>query len=176
MRIPSLSSLGLVLSLAPLIACSGSLDDGDDGAAHPGIVAKIEDMPSVAVDDELGTEVRVFVELVHYGGPDAETLEVVSASLKLDLEHYADIPLAIPLDHPQFPGVADGESYSFSLRGTIPDNHEDWGLCTDPQAEQADGQRVSLDLLLRVTPGANDEADEFEFESLAVTFNCTFTG
>ncbi|MFO7567198.1 MAG: hypothetical protein R6X02_31425, partial [Enhygromyxa sp.] len=64
--------------------------------------------------------------------------------------------------------------FSFELRGHIPDNHDDWGLCIGD--EEAEGQRVSLDLLLRVTPGANDEADEFEFESLAVSFGCSHTG
>ncbi|MFO7566561.1 MAG: hypothetical protein R6X02_28215, partial [Enhygromyxa sp.] len=173
MRTPRLALLGFVISL-PLAACGDSIsDNGDDGAAHIGVVTKIEQMPQVMIDDEQGTNVRVFVDMEHYGGPDAETLEVVSASLKLDLEHYAELELAIPADHTPFPGLADGEQFSFELRGHIPDNHDDWGLCIGD--EEAEGQRVSLDLLLRVTPGANDEADEFEFESLAVSFGCSHT-
>lgn len=175
MRFPLLALLGFVTSL-PLTACGDSIPDGDDGAAHIGVITKIEQMPEVTIDDELGTEVRVFVDMEHYGGPDAESLEIVSAALKLDLEHYADLELSIPDDHPQFPGLADGDQFGFQLRGRIADNHQDWGLCADPQGEDADELRVSLDLLLRVTPGANDEADEFEFESLAVALHCSHTG
>lgn len=173
MRSPLLALLACALFL-PLAACGSSTDD-DGGAAHIGVVTEINQMPEVTIDDELGTSVRVFVDMEHMGGPDAETLEVVSASLGLDLEHYADIELAIPEDHPQFAGLADGEELSFELRGSIPDNSDDWGLCADGQAEDADELRVTLNLLLRVTPGANDDADELEFESLAVTLHCTFT-
>lgn len=172
MRFPRLALLPCVLALLP--ACGDM--NGTDGAAHIGIVAEIEQMPDVTIDDENGTEVRVFVNFDHMGGPDAETFEVVSASLGLDLEHYADIDLAIPTDHAQFSGLADGDEFGFELRGTMPDNHDDWGLCADPQAEEADGQRLTLDLLIRVTPGANDDADEYAFESLAVTLHCSYTG
>jgi hypothetical protein len=114
--------------------------------------------------------------MTHFGGPDAETLEIVSASLTLDLEHYADIELAIPADHPQFTGLPDGDSFDFQLSGYIPDNHDDWGLCGDVQAEDEDELRVGLSLVLRVTPGANDDADEFEFEAMAVELGCSHTG
>jgi hypothetical protein len=157
-----------------LLACSSS--DTNDGAANAGVMAELDPMPEVTIDDELGTEVRIFVDMEHFGGPDAETLEVVSASLGLDLAHYADLELAIPDDHPQFSGLADGEQFNFELRGSIPDNHDDWGLCADPQSDHADELRVTVNLVLRVTPGANDDADEFEFESRAVTLHCSFTG
>ncbi|NJK32516.1 MAG: hypothetical protein HC927_08955 [Deltaproteobacteria bacterium] len=173
MRTPWLALLPCALAL-PLAAC-GSLGVEDD-AAQIGVVAELESQPDVTIDDEGGTSVRVFVNLDHMGGPTAETLEVVSASLRLDLEHYADIELAIPTDHPPFAGLSAGESLDFELRGTIPDNHDDWGLCSDPQSEEADGDRVSLDLVLRVTPGANDDADEFDLGPTAVVLHCSHTG
>ena len=40
----------------------------------------------------------------------------------------------------------------------------------------ADGNRLTLDLTLRVTPGANDDEDEYAFESYAVELNCSYTG
>jgi hypothetical protein len=169
MRTPLLTLLGCVIALA---ACSG---DSDDVAAHPGVEAQLEQMPQVTIDDELGTDVRVFVDMAHYGGPDAEQLEIVSASLGLDLEHYADLELSIPADHPQFTGIADGQEFNFELRGSIPNNHDDWGLCADAQAEDDDELRVTVNLVLRVTPGANDDIDEFEFESQAVELHCSFT-
>jgi hypothetical protein len=172
MRFPLLAFLGCVISLS---ACATS-PDMDEGAAHAGVDLDIEQMPQVTIDDEFGTEVRVFIDLAHYGGPDAENLEVVSASLGLDLEHYADIELAIPEDHPQFPGLADGEEFSFELRGSIPDSHDDWGLCADAQAEDADELRVTVNFVLRVTPGANDDEDEYEYESMAVALGCSYTG
>jgi hypothetical protein len=171
MRSTLLALLGCVISLA---ACASSTD-GDD-AAHAGVMAELNQMPEVTIDDENGTEVRVFVDMTHYGGPDAESLEIVSASLGLDLEHYADIELSIPADHPQFAGLADGEEFNFELRGSIPDTHDDWGLCADAQAEDANELRVTVNLLFLVTPGANDEEDEFEFESRAVELHCSFTG
>lgn len=171
-----LLSLPGLLTVALLMGCASS-SDPDGGAAHPGVFAELETAPMIMIDDELGTDVRVFVHFDHHGGPDAETLEVVSASLRLDLEHYADLELAIPDDHPPFAGVADGESLDFELRGTLPDSHDDWGLCLDGgQAAEADGQRLSLDLVLRVTPGANSDENEFEFESQAVSLGCSFTG
>lgn len=173
MRFPLLASLGCVISLS---ACASLDPDMDDGAAHPGVITQLEQMPDVTIDDELGTDVRVFVDMTHYGGPDAENLEIVSASLRLDLEHYADIELAIPADHPQFTGLADGEELSFELRGSIPDNHDEWGLCADVENVDDDELRVSLSLVLRVTPGANDDEDEFEFESQAVALHCSHTG
>ena len=72
-------------------------------------------------------------------------------------------------------GIADGEAFDFELRGSIPDSHEDWGLCADAQSEDADEQRVTVNLVLRVTPGANDDEDELEFESRAVVLHCSFT-
>ena len=167
------------LACLSLSACGSAPADGGGetgGAAHLGIVAEIDTMPDVTIDDEFGTDVRVSLHLAHMGGPAADTLEVVSASLGLDLEPYADIELAIPDDHPPFAGLADGESVDLSLRGSIPDNHDDWGLCAGGGTEEADGPRVSLDLALRVAPGANDEEDEFIFESMAVAFHCSFTG
>ena len=172
MRFPLPTLLTCVIALS---ACSSS-GDTDDGAAHAGVDVDIEQMPEVMIDDEFGTEVRVFLDMAHYGGPDAENLEVLSASLRLDLEHYADIELAIPEDHPPFSGLADGEELSLELRGTIPDGHEDWGLCGDPQAEEDDGLRVSLDLVFHLTPGANDSEDEFEYEAMAVELHCSHTG
>ncbi|KIG12923.1 hypothetical protein DB30_00879 [Enhygromyxa salina] len=151
-----------------------STDDGS--AAHAGVFAEITDMPDVGIDDEQGTSVSVRVNLTHMGGPAAETIEVVSASLGLDLEPYADIELAVPADFPPFEGLADGDTHELVLRGSIPDNHDDWGLCGDPQQEAADAQRVTLDLVLLVKPGANDDEDELVFESQAVQMNCTFTG
>jgi hypothetical protein len=176
MRSPLLALL--CCALAPIAACGPSTSDGDEldegGAAHGGVMVHVEP-PEVMIDDEFGTDVRVSVRLVHHGGPEAETLEVVSARLRLDLEPYADIVLAIPSDHPPFAGLAEGEEFNTSLRGSIPDNHDDWGLCDDPQGD--DSQRVALDLLLRVTPGANgDEDDTFDLESLAVTVHCSHTG
>jgi hypothetical protein len=172
MRFPSLVLLTCVISLS---ACASLSDDSDGGAAHIGVMAELVQMPEVTIDDELGTQVRVFIDMKHFGGPDAEQLEVISASLRLDLEHYADIELAIPDDHPQFPGLADGEELSLELRGSIPDNHDDWGLCGDPQATDDDELRVGLSLVFHLTPGANDSEDEFEWESQAVTLHCTHT-
>jgi hypothetical protein len=176
------SVLGMICSLA-ITGCGGYLDDeleagegGDEAAAHMGVDVAITSPPSVSIDDEFGTEVRVFVELTHRGGPDAETFEFVSASLGLDLEPHADITLAIPTDHAPFAGLADGETDLLELRGSIPDNHTDWGLCSDPQGEAVDGARVTLDLEIHISPGANDELDAFVFESLAVELHCTHTG
>lgn len=172
MRTPLLALL--CCCALPLTACG--VIDLDDGAAHIGVVAKLETMPTVAIDDELGTDVRVFIKLTHMGGPDAENLEVVSASLRLDLEPYADLELAIPADHPPFGGLVDGAELELELRGSIPDSHDDWGLCGDPETEEADSDRVSIDLVLRTTPGANDGEDLQTFESQAVQVNCTHTG
>jgi len=174
MRFSKLALLGFVISL-PLLGCSDLMDDG--GAAHAGVMAKMLQMPEVTIDDEFGTDVRVSFDLVHYGGPDAETFEVVSASLRLDDQHYADIELAIPEDHPQFTGLADGEELHVQLRGSIPDNHDDWGLCADPQSEDQDELRVALALVMRVTPAANGgEHELFEYEALAVELHCSHTG
>lgn len=176
MAFPPLGWLPCAFALPLLVLTSACADSSDDGgAAHIGVVTQIDSMPDVTIDDENGTEVRVFVDMRHMGGPTAATFEVVSASLGLDLDHYADIDLAIPMDHPQWDSLADGEEFAFELRGSVPDNHSDWGLCLDPQAEAADGQRVTVNLVLRVTPGANDDADEFEFESLAVSLHCSYT-
>jgi hypothetical protein len=176
MTSPRLLSLPGFLTVALLLGCASSTDP-DGGAAHSGVFAELETVPMIMIDDELGTDVRVFVHFEHQGGPDAETLEVVSASLRLDLEPYADLELAIPADHPPFPGLVDGESLDFELRGALPDSHDDWGLCLDGgQAAEADGQRVSLDLVLRVKPGANSDQNEFEFESQSVSLGCSFTG
>lgn len=174
MRSPALV-LASLLTL-PLAACVGSYDDTGDDAAEVGIIATLEPMPDVTIDDEFGTDVRVFVDMHHHGGPTAETFEVVSASLNLDHEHYADIELAIPDDNTQFSTLASGEDFMFQLRGRIDDTHDDWGLCLDVDTEDADELRVSLSVVLRVTPGANDDADEFEFESQAVTLHCSHTG
>lgn len=175
---PRFASLLTTTLLLACSACSSDPEDGgeDDGAAHIGVIAEIETEPMVMIDDEFGTDVRVFVHLEHMGGPDAETLEVVSAGLRLDLEAYADLELAIPEDHTQFSGLLDGDSFDFELRGSLPDTHDEWGLCLGGQLEDADSHRVSLDLVLRVTPGANDDADEFEFESRSVALGCSFTG
>jgi hypothetical protein len=171
------TALGLVGALTLLTSACATEDSTDGGgAAHIGVVAEVEGMPSVTIDDEAGTEVRVFVHLDHMGGPDAETFEVVSAGLRLDLEPYADIELAIPNDHPAFPGLANGEEFDLELRGSLPDTHTDWGLCMDPQAEDQDELRLSLDLELLITPGANDDADEYLFESMAVELHCSYTG
>jgi len=175
MRLPLLASLCCVISLSACDTNSNTDTDGG-GAAHPGVEVTIEPMPQVMIDDEFGTEVRAYVNMIHYGGPDAETLEIVSASLVLDLEHYADIELAIPEDHGKFTGLADGDSFDFALRGSIPDTHDEWGLCTDVENQDQDELRVGLSLVLRVTPGANDDADEFEFESQAVELVCSHTG
>lgn len=176
-RSPLLALFLTTLAAPALWGCATTPDDsGDDGAKHPGVIAEIETEAEVNIDDEFGTDVRVFVHLEHLGGPDAETLEVVSAALRLDLEPYADIALSIPEDHPQFDGLADGESFDFQLRGSLPDSHDDWGLCFDPQTEDEDGQRLSLDLVLRVTPGAHSDEAEFVFESLAVSLGCSHTG
>lgn len=174
MRYPLLAAFACAGSLS---ACSTLPIDTDDGAAHIGVDVDVPQAPKVTIDDEFGTDVRVFVNMVHHGGQDAETLEVVSASLNLDHQHYADIELAIPADHPQFPGLADGEQFSFQLVGHIPDNHDDWGLCSDQEAHEQDEQRLSLSLVLRVTPGANgDDSNQFEHESMAVELICSYTG
>ena len=175
LRLPLLALLCCAVCL-PITACGDSTALDDGGAAHIGVVTEINDMPQVTIDDELGTDVRVFVHMDHMGGPDAQTFELVSASLGLDLEPYADIALAIPADHPPFTGLADGEQFDFELRGSIPDNGDDWGLCAGGGVEDVDGLRVTLDLVLKVTPGANDGEDEFVFESLAVDLGCSFTG
>jgi hypothetical protein len=169
-----LSFTGL-LTAALLCGCASS-SDPDGGVANPGLIATLEMEPMVTIDDESGTDVRVFVRFDYFGGPDVETLEVVSAGLRLDREPYADLELAIPADHPPFPGIVDGETLEFELRGTLPDDHDDWGLCLDPQGTEVDELRVSLDLTLRVTPGANDADDELEFEAHAVTLICSYTG
>lgn len=171
----SLLSLCASFALMPLAACADAISAGD-GAADIGVIATIDGAPEVMIDDEFGTDVRMWVDLAHMGGPDAETLEIVSASLHLDHEHYADIDLAIPADHPSFAGLADGEEFSFALRGHIPASHDDWTLCNDPETYDADEQRISLQLELRVTPGVNGEEDEFGFESLAVDLGCSHTG
>jgi hypothetical protein len=174
MRFPLLTLLTCVIALS---ACQDdTTTDAEGGAAHPGVEMEIDPMPEVNIDDELGTDVRAYVSMTHFGGPDAETLEIVSASLTLDLEHYADIELAIPADHPQFTGLADGDSFDFQLNGYIPDSHDEWGLCDDVQTEDEDELRVGLSVVLRVTPGANDDADEFEFEAMAVELGCSHTG
>ncbi|WP_146157420.1 hypothetical protein [Enhygromyxa salina] len=166
----------LVCALTTLTACGDSTTTDEGGAAHIGVVSEIEGMPQITIDDEVGTDVRVFMHMDHMGGPDAQTFEVVSASLQLDLEHYADIELAIPADHTQFTELLDGDEFDFELRGHIADNGDDWGLCASGGVEDTDGLRVTLSVLMRVTPGANDGEDEFEFESLAVELNCSFTG
>lgn len=170
-----LSLLSLACALA-FAGCGVSGDDSGEGAAHIGVEVELMSPPIVSIDDEFGTELRVSLELTHRGGPDAETFEFVSASLGLDLEPYADIVLAIPTDHSPFTGLSDGETRTIALRGSIPDTHTDWGLCSQPQGDQADGLRVTLDLELHISPGANDARDEVVFESLAVELHCTHTG
>src|SRR5690349_68042 len=123
MRLSCLSTNALVLTLTLLLPACGSSDNDGGDAANAGVSAEFETDPDVTIDDESGTEVRVFVHLEHYGGPDVETLEVVSAGLRLDLEPYADLELAIPEDHPPFAGLADGDSLDFELRGTLADTH-----------------------------------------------------
>lgn len=173
---PQWIKLGLTCALALLTsACAEATSDGG-GAAHIGVVAEVESRPSVMIDDEFGTEIRVFVHLDHAGGPDAETFEVVAANLRLDQEPYADLELQIPADHMDFSGLADGEELDLELRGSLPDTHTDWGLCLSGQAEEEDEQRLSLDLELRITPGANSDADEHLFESMAVELGCSHTG
>jgi hypothetical protein len=178
MRFPLLALL--CCALAPIAACGPSTGDelgGDEldegGANYDGVAVHVESA-EVTIDDEFGTDVRVSIRLEHQNGPAAETFEVVSARLRLDLDPYADIDLAIPSDHTPFSGLAEGEEFNASLRGSIPDNHSDWGLCDDPQGD--DSPRVALDLRLRVTPGANDDEDTFDLESLAVTVHCSHTG
>jgi hypothetical protein len=174
--VTGMSSARLVSLAALVLGCAPTSDPDPDGAANGGVFAELEMDPIVMIDDELGTDVRVFVHLDHFGGPAVETLEIVYAGLRLDLEPYTNLDLAIPADHPPFAGIADGESLDFELRAMLPDNHDDWGLCLDAEAQEADAQRVSLDLVLEVSPGANDDADEFEFQSRSVTLVCSHTG
>lgn len=172
---PRLALFLPLLASALAVGCGDDLADGG-GAAHPGVDAQVLQEPDVTIDDEFGTDVDVRVTLEHDGGPAAETFEVVSANLDLDLEHYADVELAIPQDHPAFDGLAEGQNVDIRLRGSIPDVHDDWNLCLDVAQFEDDQQRVTLDLVLRVTPGANDADDEFLLESLAVALHCSHTG
>ena len=166
----------LLLPLLTLAAsCGDELADGG-GAAHPGVEARILDEADVTIDDEFGTDVDVTVTLEHLGGPAAETFEIVAANLDLDLEHYADLELAIPEDHAPFGGLEEGEKLDVRLRGSIPDTHDDWNLCRDVSRFEQEQLRVTLDLALRVTPGANDEADELVFESISIALHCSHTG
>ncbi len=168
--------LALLLPLLTLAAgCGDELVDGG-GAAHPGVEARVLEEADVTIDDEFGTDVDVTVTLEHLGGPAAETFEVVAANLDLDLEHYSDLELAIPQDHAPFGGLETGESLDVRLRGSIPDTHDDWNLCWDVSQFEQEKDRITLDLLLRVTPGANDDADELVFESISVALHCSHTG
>jgi hypothetical protein len=165
------------LGLATLACAVGCAVDGAEGggAAHPGVDVTVTQV-QVAIDDELETSVRVFLELDHLGGPTAETFSVVEAHLARDLEAFSPIELAIPSDHPPFAGLADGELLEVELRGSVPLTHDDWGLCLAGPDEAVDEERVTLHLELRITPGANDDADDFVFESQSVTLNCVYIG
>lgn len=174
MAIPSARPAVALAAALATTACAAS-DDGDGGAAHPGVDIEITQV-QVAIDDELETSVRVFLELDHLGGPAAETLTVVDAHLARDLEPFSPIELAIPSDHAPFAGLAEGESLTLELRGAVPLTHDDWGLCLAGPDEATDEQRVTLHLELRVTPGANSEANDFVFESRAVDLHCVYIG
>lgn len=167
--------------LAVALPCSAcALDQGDamdgGGAAHVGLRVLPNGMPTVSIDDEFGTEVRILLDAEHFGGPDVETMEVVSASLQLDLEHFSDLELALPEDGPGFEGIADGEAIMLDLRGAVDLTHDDWGLCASGADEADDELRVTVSVELRFTPGANDDADEVLIESHAVDLNCVFIG
>lgn len=166
--------VSLVAAMLATTGCAAS-DDGDGGAAHPGVDIEVTQV-QVAIDDEIETSVRVFLELDHLGGPAAETLTVVDAHLARDLEPFAPIELAIPSDHSPFAGLAEGESVSLELRGSVPLTQDDWGLCLAGPDEAMDEQRVTLHLELRITPGANSDANDFVFESRAVDLNCVYIG
>jgi hypothetical protein len=168
----------------PLAACGDSmvLEGGDmeetgtdeSSAAESGVVAEINGTPTVHIPSIGGTEVRVSVDLTHLGGPDAETLEIVSGSLDVDLEHHTDLSLYADIDSPEFEGLAEGESFRLRMHGFTEDGDEDfWTLCEPTQSES---ERVTLNLKLRVAPGANDDEDEFVFESLEVTLTCSDVG
>ena len=167
----------LLLALVSLTGCV--VDDGGDAdgaAAHPGVRFELEMLPTVSIDDEFGTEVGVRLHLDHLGGPDVETLEVLSASLQLDLEDIVELELEIPEDHPGFDGLIEGETLDLLLRDEVDMTHEDWGLCTSGADESDDELRVTLSLEVRVTPGANDEDDVETIEHHAVDLACVFVG
>ncbi|MCA9690059.1 MAG: hypothetical protein KC636_10655 [Myxococcales bacterium] len=162
--------------LLSLLACApATTQDSDTDAAHVGVVVDV-DAPDITVDDEFGTDVRVFVHLDHRGGPDAESFAVTAASLALDLAPVADLELAIPADHDPFAGLADGESVDLELRAHLDQTHETLGVCLDPDKVSSDEARFSVNLTLRISPGANDDADAHTFEALAVVLHCSYTG
>ena len=148
----------------------------DTGAAHPGVRVTLEPIPEINIHDEFGTDARVWVTLEHLGGPDATTFEVVSASLGKDLEHFADIELTVPEGNEAFSGLAVGEVQTVALTGSIDASGPDWALCAAGPDEEMDELRVTLDLTVRMSPGANDESDDSVFESHTVGLNCVFAG
>jgi hypothetical protein len=171
--------LAFALGAALLCACGSAADlDGssETGAAHPGVDLTLDPVPEVNITDEAGTDIRVWVKMRHLGGPDAESFEVVSASLGKDLMPFSDIELSIPADHDPFTLLMDGEEATYLLTGSIDSNGSDWGLCASGADEETDELRVTMDLHLRITPGANDEADDFVIESQSVALNCVFVG
>ena len=170
--------LAFAVGAALLCAC-GSTPNSDGGsetgAAHPGVDITLDPLPEVNISDEAGTDVRVWVKMRHLGGPDAETFEVVSASLGKDLMPFSDIELTLSNDL-SFVPLMEGDEMTYQLSGSIDATGTEWGLCAAGPDEEADELRVTMDLHLRITPGANDEADDIVFESQSVALNCVFVG
>ncbi len=176
-RVRLLASAALLALAIPCSACALDEDDGTDGgAAHVGLRVLPDGLPTVNIDDEFGTEVRILLDAEHFGGPDVETMEVVRASLQLDLEHFTDIELGLPDDGAGFEPIADGDATTLDLRGAVDLTHQDWGLCASGADEADDELRVTVSVELRFTPGANDEADEVVIEHHAVDLHCVFIG
>lgn len=176
-RARRLAPATLLAFALPCSACALDEDDAaDGGAAHVGLRVLPDGLPTVNIDDEFGTEVRILLNAEHFGGPDVETMEVVRASLQLDLEQFTDLELDLPEDGPGFEGIADGEATTLDLRGAVELTHQDWGLCASGADEADDELRVTVSVELRFTPGANDEADEVVIEHHAVDLHCVFIG
>jgi len=178
--IRSLTLTGALL-LGTSLTAGCALEDGDDGdggggAAHPGVRVEFVDLPTVSIDDEFGTEVAVRLQLDHLGGPDVTSFEVLSASLQLDLEEFADLELQIPDDHPGFDTLPDGDSKELVLRDALDMTNTDWGLCASGADEANDELRVTITVEVKLMPGANDEDDVVMLERYAVNLNCVFVG
>ncbi len=175
---PKLSGFALAVlipALSPLLSACESSDDG--GAANIGVVGDLTSQPTVLVDDDTGTQVRVNLRLRHMGGPDAETFAVEHAHFLVDGEEVAEIPLIVDPEYTQFTGLSNGEEVTLGLVGDMSQSGPDLDLCADPNNDAAASEaRVALDLEFVITPGANDAATELVFESSAVSLTCSISG
>ena len=71
---------------------------------------------------------------------------------------------------------ADLAIVDLELRAHLDQTHETLGVCLDPDKVSSDEARFSVNLTLRISPGANDDADAHTFEALAVVLHCSYTG